>query len=133
MSTSKRSLTAQLLAEQKRIEEGGSPTKRKKGTSPELIAFAGSEDSDDHKEEEPLVEYEFVEGDDQGEELFSLSRRNKPKRKRGPASLGPSPKIPTDVRIDATGEWLNANDGKVRINLHKAILRQPTEDDLLSS
>ncbi len=131
MSNTKRSLNAQLLVEQKRTEEGGSPEKRKKGTSTELIAFAGSEDANNNEEEEPRVEFEYVEGDDEGEELLPSKQKVREKRKRGSGSLGPSPKIPTDVRVDDTGEWLKASDGRVRINLHKVILRQLTEDDLV--
>lgn len=133
MSNAKRSLTAELLAEQKRIEEGGSPEKRNKGTSVVLLEFARSEDSVVEEEEEQPVNYEFVEGDDEGDELFLEKKKKKGNpRKRGPGSLGPSPKIPTNYKADETGDWLAAEDGKVLINLHKAILRQLTEEDLLS-
>ena len=127
----RKSLARQLLEEEARISAGGEPQKRQKN-SDAAHAAVQAEEAPSSEEEQPVIpqEYEFVEEDDEGEDYHISKPKDKAKRVRGPAPVGPSPKIKTDVTDDPSGTWLEAADGRVKINLYKMILRRVTAEGL---
>ncbi len=79
--------------------------------------------------ENNLLSVEFVENDEDGEEMHSNNQVVKPKKKRA-KRITEIPKSGSLFVVDAYGEELPSNDGFVKINLAKFILTKLSEEQL---
>jgi hypothetical protein len=104
------------------------PTTPKRPTNPNLLTQQfQNEKEDEIKKNENLNNFIFVEKDNEGEEVLKNKQKKNKKRKTGTKE---DPKLQNTILVDRHADSYPTEDGSVKINLSKFILRKLEEEEL---